>query len=227
MLNAPLAIKGVTIDLDGTLLDTIPDLAAAANAMLAELGRPPLPLETIRTFVGKGIQNLVERTLAGHIDGGADAESVARAMPIYERHYVAVNGRHTTIYPGVKEGLEKLKSMGLPLAVVTNKSGRFTLPLLEEVGFSPYFRTVVSGDTLSRKKPHPDPLLHACKTLEIAPRDMLMIGDSLNDTQAARAAGCPVFCVTYGYNEGHDVRDLDSDAIVDTLVEAAALVRKA
>ncbi|HEX2826623.1 MAG TPA: phosphoglycolate phosphatase [Burkholderiales bacterium] len=227
MLNAPLAIKGVTIDLDGTLLDTIPDLAAAANAMLAELGRPPLPLETIRTFVGKGIQNLVERTLAGHIDGGADAESVARAMPIYERHYVAVNGRHTTIYPGVKEGLEKLKSMGLPLAVVTNKSGRFTLPLLEEVGFSPYFRTVVSGDTLARKKPHPDPLLHACKTLEIAPRDMLMIGDSLNDTQAARAAGCPVFCVTYGYNEGHDVRDLDSDAIVDTLVEAAALVRKA
>ena len=227
MLSAPLAIKGVTIDLDGTLLDTIPDLAAAANGMLAELGRPPLPLETIRTFVGKGIQNLVERTLAGHIDGGADAESVARAMPIYEKHYTAVNGRHTTIYPGVKEGLEKLKAMGLPLAVVTNKSGRFTLPLLEEVGFAPYFETVVSGDTLPRKKPYPDPLLHACKALEIAPRDMLMIGDSLNDTQAARAAGCPVFCVTYGYNEGHDVHDLDTDAIVESLVEAAALVRRA
>ena len=227
MLSAPLAVKGVTIDLDGTLLDTIPDLAAAANMMLEELGRRPLPLETIRTFVGKGIQNLVERTLAGHIDGGADAETVARAMPIYERHYVTVNGRHTTIYPGVKEGLDKLKSLGLPLAVVTNKSGRFTLPLLDEVGLAPYFETVVSGDTLARKKPHPDPLLHACKALDIAPRDMLMIGDSMNDTQAARAAGCPVFCVTYGYNEGHDVRDLDTDAIVDTLVEAAALVRKA
>ena len=193
-------------------------------------GRPSsasMPFETIRTFVGKGIQNLVERTLAGHIDGGADAESVARAMPIYEKHYTAVNGRHTTIYPGVKEGLEKLKAMGLPLAVVTNKSGRFTLPLLEEVGFAPYFETVVSGDTLARKKPYPDPLLHACKALEIAPRDMLMIGDSLNDTQAARAAGCPVFCVTYGYNEGHDVHDLDTDGIVESLVEAAALVRRA
>ena len=226
-MSFPLRVSAVTIDLDGTLLDTIPDLAAAANMMLEELGRPPLPLETIRTFVGKGIQNLVERTLAGDIDGGADAESVARAMPIYEKHYMAVNGRHTTIYPGVKEGLDKLKALGLPLAVVTNKSGRFTLPLLDEVGLAPYFETVVSGDTLARKKPHPDPLLHACKALDIAPREMLMIGDSLNDTQAARAAGCPVFCVTYGYNEGHDVHDLDTDAIVDTLVEAAALVRKA
>jgi phosphoglycolate phosphatase len=152
---------------------------------------------------------------------------VAQAMPIYEKHYVAVNGRHTTIYPGVKEGLDKLKSLGLPLAVVTNKSGRFTLPLLESIGLAPYFRTVVSGDTLARKKPHPDPLLHACAALEIAPGDMLMIGDSLNDTQAARAAGCPVFCVTYGYNEGHDVHDLDTDAIVDSLVEAAGLVEKA
>jgi phosphoglycolate phosphatase len=227
VLNFPLPIKGVTIDLDGTLLDTIPDLAAAANMMLEELGRPPLPLEAIRTFVGKGIQNLVERTLAGHIDGGADAGSVMRAMPIYEKHYLAVNGRHTTIYPGVKEGLDRMKAQGLPLAVVTNKSGRFTQPLLEHVGFAGYFRTVVSGDTLARKKPHPDPLLHACATLEIPPRDMLMIGDSLNDTQAARAAGCPVFCVTYGYNEGHDVHDLDTDAVIDSLVEAAGLIRKA
>jgi phosphoglycolate phosphatase len=227
VLSFPLRVKGVTLDLDGTLLDTIPDLAAATNCMLEELGRPPLDLELIRTFVGKGIPRLVERALAGDIDGRADAELMARALPIYEKHYVALNGRHTTIYPGVREGLDQLRSRGLPLACVTNKSGRFTLPLLEHVGFAPYFESVVSGDTLPRKKPDPDPLLHACAALDIAPRDMLMIGDSLNDTQAARAAGCPVFCVTYGYNEGHDVRDLDTDAIVESLTEVARLVEKA
>jgi phosphoglycolate phosphatase len=225
VLSFPLAVKAVTIDLDGTLLDTIPDLAAAANMMLAELGRPPLDIEVIRTFVGKGITRLVERTLDA--DGAPDPALMARALPVFERCYMQVNGRHTTIYPGAKEGLDRLRAQGFPLACVTNKSGRFTLPLLDNVGLASYFKTVVSGDTLERKKPEPDPLLHAAAVLEIAPRDMLMIGDSLNDTQAARAAGCPVFCVTYGYNEGHDVRDLDTDALVDSLVEAAALIEKA
>jgi phosphoglycolate phosphatase len=225
VLSFPLAIKAVTIDLDGTLLDTIPDLAAAANMMLTELGRPPLDIEVIRTFVGKGITRLVERTLDA--DGSPDQALLARALPIFERCYMQVNGRHTTIYPGAKEGLDRLRAQGFPLACVTNKSGRFTLPLLDNVGLASYFKTVVSGDTLERKKPEPDPLLHAAAVLDIAPRDMLMIGDSLNDTQAARAAGCPVFCVTYGYNEGHDVRDLDTDALVDSLVEAAALIEKA
>jgi phosphoglycolate phosphatase len=225
VLSFPLAVKAVTIDLDGTLLDTIPDLAAAANMMLAELGRPALDVEVIRTYVGKGIARLVERTLDA--DGAPDPALMARALPIFERCYAQVNGRHTTLYPGVKEGLDELRAQGFPLACVTNKSGRFTLPLLANVGLAEYFTTVVSGDTLARKKPDPDPLLHAAAVLEIAPRDMLMIGDSLNDTQAARAAGCPVFCVTYGYNEGHDVRDLDTDALVDSLVDAAALIEKA
>lgn len=227
MLSFPLRIKAVIIDLDGTLLDTIPDLAAAANMMLAEIGRPPFDIELIRTFVGKGLVNLVERTLAGSVDGAADPALTARALPIFERCYVEVNGRHTTLYPGVKDGLDRLRAAHLPLACVTNKSGRFTLPLLDMVGLTPYFRSVVSGDTLAVKKPDPAPLLHACAALEIAPRDVLMIGDSLNDTQAARAAGCPVFCVTYGYSEGHDVRELDSDALVDSLVDAAALIEKA
>jgi phosphoglycolate phosphatase len=127
----------------------------------------------------------------------------------------------------VKEGLAVLHEQEIPLACVTNKSARFTLPLLEMVGFSRHFRQVVAGDTLPRKKPDPAPLLHASARLGVAPADMLMIGDSLNDTQAARAAGCPVFCVTYGYNEGVDVHTLDTDAVVSTLVEAARLVRKA
>jgi phosphoglycolate phosphatase len=138
-----------------------------------------------------------------------------------------MNGRHTTVYPGVRDGLAKLADERIPLACVTNKSTRFALPLLELVGFSKYFEHVVGGDTVARKKPHPAPLLHACAAFMIAPREMLMIGDSVNDTQAARAAGCPVFCVPYGYNEGRDVHTLDSDAVVGTLREAAELVCKA
>jgi len=221
-----LRVRAVTIDLDGTLLDTIPDLAAAANLMLREMERPPLEEVLVRTFVGKGIQNLVERVLAAAFDGAA-AELLPRALPIYERCYAAVNGRHTTIYPGVLEGLDALSTLGLPLACVTNKSARFTLPLLDQVRLAPYFAEVVAGDTLPRKKPDPLPLLHVCEKLSVATADMLMIGDSLNDAQAARAAGCPVFCVTYGYNEGHDVRELDVDAIVASLIEATRLIRKA
>jgi phosphoglycolate phosphatase len=225
-LRFPLLVKAVTIDLDGTLLDTIPDLAAAANLMLRELERPPLDEALIRTFVGKGIQNLVERVLAVAFDGVA-AGLLPRALPIYERCYESVNGRHTTIYPGVLEGLDALRAGGFALACVTNKSTRFTLPLLEQVGLASYFREVVAGDTLPRKKPDPLPLIHACGSLGVAPRDMLMVGDSVNDAQAARAAGCPVFCVDYGYNEGRDVRELDIDAIVGSLIEATRLIQKA
>ena len=215
------------IDLDGTLADTIPDLAAAANRMLGELGRPPLDVERIRTFVGKGIPKLVERTLADALDGTVDADSMARALPIYERCYAEVNGRHSVVYPGVSEGLRALRGMQLPLACVTNKSGRFTNPLLGHLGLARFFAQVIAGDTLPQKKPDPAQLLHACRGFNIAPGEMLMIGDSGNDAEAARAAGCPVFCVTYGYNEGRDVRELDVDAIVPSLIEAARLIEKA
>ena len=223
----PLRVKAVTIDLDGTLADTIPDLAAATNLMLRALGRPELAVERIRDFVGKGIPKLVERALAGSVEGVAPADLVARALPVFERFYVEVNGRHSVLYPGVSEGLEALRRMEFPLACVTNKSGRFALPLLEQLGLARYFEQVVSGDTLPRKKPDPAQLLHACSGFGIVPREMLMIGDSVNDAEAARAAGCPVFCVTYGYNEGQDVRALDVDAIVPSLIEAKRLIQKA
>ena len=197
-LHFPLRVKAVMIDLDGTLLDTIPDLAAAANLMLGELGRPALEEALIRTFVGKGIPNLVERSLAGSLTGAVEPALFERALPIFERCYAGVNGSRTTIYPGVKEGLDRLREQGFPLACVTNKAGSFTLPLT-----------------------------HTCAKFGIAPREMLMIGDSLNDAQAARAAGCPVFCVPYGYNEGRDVRELDIDAIVTSLLDATRLIQKA
>ncbi len=214
------------IDLDGTLLDTIPDLAAAANCMLTELGMPALPVASIRNYVGKGIANLIERTLTNSMDGKPDPNLFERAVPVYERTYREANGKHTTMYPGVKEGLDLMRAQGYPLACVTNKSERFTLPLLDYVDLSRYFVSVVAGDTLPQKKPDPEPLWHACKQMNVKPHEMLMIGDSLNDAQAARAAGCPVFCVTYGYNEGHDVQSLDVDAIVASLVDATRLISK-
>jgi phosphoglycolate phosphatase len=214
------------IDLDGTLADTIPDLAEAANLMLRELGRPALERALIRTFVGKGIPKLVERALAGGLEGRVDEGLLARALPVYERCYTEVNGRHTVIFPGVREGLQRLRAMRLPLACVTNKAERFTLALLEQLGLAGSFEQVIAGDTLPQKKPDPQPLLHACRGFAIAPGDMLMIGDSANDVEAARAAGCPVFCVDYGYNEGRDVRELDVDAIVASLIEATRLIEK-
>lgn len=222
----PIPVRAVIIDLDGTLLDTIPDLAAAANLMLRELRKPALPVDLVRTFVGKGIPKLVERTLE-EADCQSDPEAFSRALSLFERHYADVNGRHTTIYPGVREGLELLARQDFPLACVTNKSMRFTEPLLAMSGLQRYFAQVVAGDTLSRKKPDPAPLLHACAGLGVVPEKMLMIGDSVNDAQAARSAGCPVFCVDYGYNEGEDVRSLDTDAIVGTIEEAVGLIRKA
>jgi phosphoglycolate phosphatase len=219
----PLRVSAVTIDLDGTLADTIPDLAAGANAMLAELGRPELPVGRIRTFVGKGIPKLVERTLT---EAFGDAVLMERALPVFERHYAAANGRHSKLYPGVTEGLLALRYMKVPLACVTNKSARFTAPLLDQLGLAHYFEQVVAGDTLPQKKPDPAQLLHASRGFGIEPGRMLMIGDSVNDAQAARAAGCPVFCVPYGYNEGRDVRELDVDAIVGSLFEATRLIQK-
>ena len=225
-LHFPLSIKAVMIDLDGTLLDTAPDLATAANMMLKELGKTELPLETIQSYIGKGIEKLVKRSLTGNLDGEPQADLLRRAMPLYERSYEKTLYVDTRAYPGVREGLDALREGGFRLACVTNKAEAFTLPLLRAAELLDYFDIVVSGDSLPKKKPDPMPLLHACERFEIEPRDMLLVGDSLNDAQAARAAGCHVFCVPYGYNEGRDVYELDCDAIVPSLYEATKLIQK-
>ncbi len=213
--------RAVLFDLDGTLLDSAPDLAAAANAMLAELGLPARDPAVIATYIGKGIPKLVERTLTGSLDAVADPVLFARALPIYERYYAEESGRRSVPFPGVIEGLRALRDAGLPLACITNKAERFTLDLLRRTGLDGFFPVVVCGDTVARKKPDPEPVLTACARLNVRPADALMIGDSANDCQAARAAGCPVWCVPYGYNEGRPVETLDCDAIVPDLAAAA------
>ena len=213
--------RAVLFDLDGTLLDSAPDLAAAANAMLAALGLPARDPAVIATYIGKGIPRLVERTLTGNLDTAADPVLFARALPIYERYYAEESGRRSVPFPGVIEGLRALRDAGLPLACITNKAERFTLDLLQRTGLDGFFPVVVCGDTVVRKKPDPEPVLTACAQLGVRPADALMIGDSANDVQAARAAGCPVWCVPYGYNEGRPVETLDCDAIVPDLAEAA------
>ncbi len=215
-------IAAVMIDLDGTLLDTVPDLAAAAARMLAALDLPARTQEEIRSYIGKGIPNLVQRCLP------APTEALqAEALALFQEFYFEESGRRTTLYPGVLDGLERLRAMRLRLACVTNKTARFTLPLLEQKGLAPHFELVVSGDTLARKKPDPMQLAHICAEFALPPEQALLIGDSVNDVAAARAAGCPVMCVSYGYNEGGDVRDLHCDAIVQSLSEAADILRSA
>jgi len=222
LLDKPLEAAAVIFDLDGTLLDTIPDLHAAAAAMLRELGRPELSLEVIKSYVGRGIPNLVKRVLADSLAAADDDTSPpAAALESFRRHYANENGRQATLYPGVIAGLEMLKAKGIPLAVVTNKGGAFTLPLLKSSRLAPYFEVVVSGDLLPKAKPDPMPLIWACGRLNVSPANAVFIGDSINDFRAGRAAGCHVFLLPYGYNEGRDVQELDCDAIVPTVENAA------
>ncbi|CAI08487.1 phosphoglycolate phosphatase [Aromatoleum aromaticum] len=205
-------VRAVLFDLDGTLLDTIADLAEGANRMLAELGRPTRPLAEIHSFVGKGIPHLVRRCMTEN--ARASEAEIESAVMVFRRHYSEVNGRHTTIYPGVAETLDAMRAMNLRLACVTNKAGAFTLPLLERMRLDRYFDAVVSGDTLPVKKPDPAVLHHACNLLGIASAQALMIGDSANDALAARAAGMPVLLVTYGYSEGMPVDTIECDGLL-------------
>ena len=220
-----LAISAVLCDLDGTLLDTVPDLHAAANAMLRDLGRPELPRAAVSSYIGRGIPNLVKRALAASLEVADDSVPPPQeALDSFRRHYARENGRQVIVYPGVIEGLEALKAAGFPLAVITNKASAFTLPLLASTGLAGYFDVVVSGDLLPRQKPDPMALIWACGRLGVSPAEALFIGDSINDFLAGRAAGCQVFLLPYGYNEGRDVQELDCDAIVPTVDYAANLI---
>ena len=227
MKSFPLPIKAVVIDLDGTLIDTAPDLAYAAERMMADLGMPCPSPATVATYIGNGVSRLVKRVLTGDMDAEPDAALFDRALAFYQQHYGANVSRASRPFPGVVEGLKAFKAMGLHVACITNKAEQFTHPLLKDTGLFDYFELILSGDSLPRRKPDPLPLLHACQVFGIQPNALLLIGDSLNDTQAARAAGAAVFCVPYGYNRGRPVAELDLDAVVPSLADAAKMVAKA
>lgn len=217
-------LHGVLIDLDGTLMDTAPDLAAAANRMRADFGLPPLPLERIAAFVGKGAEVLVHRALTDDLNGRADPQAFARGRASFYAHYTVENGLQAIVFDRVPQALEQLRGRGLKVACVTNKPKEFTVPLLEKTDLARYFDAVVAGDEVAEKKPHPALLIEACRRMKLEPTEVMLIGDSVNDAQAARAAGCGCLLVETGYNEGEGVATLAGapglDAIVATLAEA-------
>jgi phosphoglycolate phosphatase len=210
----PAGLQAVIIDLDGTLVDTVGDFEAALGAMLSDLQLPAIARAFIQHTVGKGTEHLIRSTLA-HVK--ADAQQFDQALALYMQHYLHINGRYATVYPGVPEGLRAMKERGLRLACVTNKPSALAGPLLEAKGLRNCFDVVHGGDAFVHKKPHPEPLLKTCAALQSAPAHTLMVGDSSNDAQAARAAGCPVVLMSYGYNHGEPVQGLDVDGVYDRL----------
>lgn len=214
----------VLFDLDGTLVDSVGDLSAAANATLADLDRPAVSVEDVRRFVGNGIDALVHRCLTGSMDRPAPATDFTEARARFMSHYESCNARHSTLYAGVEEGLRALGRRGLQLGCVTNKSARFSEPLLAHFDLLERFCTVVSGDTTPRRKPAPEPLLHAASAVGVTTASTLMVGDSRHDVAAARAAGMPVVAVSYGYNHGEPIGGANPDAVVDSLEEIDELL---
>jgi phosphoglycolate phosphatase len=224
MRTGAAAIRAAIIDLDGTMLDTVPDFEAALNGMRADLGLSPISQAQIKPMVGKGSEKLIRDVLSLDYDSERVDRAFDQAMAAYQRHYLAINGERSTLFEGVLEGLEALRALGLRLACVTNKPIAFTTPLLAQKGLAPYFELVYGGDSLPRKKPHPMPLLQVCADFGLAPGQVVAIGDSSNDAEAARAAGCFVLTVPYGYNHGRPVQEINSDGIVSSLLDAANLI---
>lgn len=216
-------VRVVMFDLDGTLLDTAPQIAEAANRMLVALGKPMLPQAQITTYIGEGVQNLIKRCLVGSMHGEPSEQEFARAQPLYHGFYEA-NATASQVFAGVLPALQQLKKQGYRLACVTNKPEKFTLPLLQHAGLADFFEIVVSGDTLPKKKPDPLPLLHICQKLGTLPAEALLVGDSETDIQAAHAAGCFVVTVPYGYNQGRAIDVATVDATVQQLTEVVNLL---
>jgi phosphoglycolate phosphatase len=224
LLGGRFDVDAAIVDLDGTMVDTLGDFVVALNLMLADLPAPyrnqQVDRATVSRLVGKGSEHLLSSVLSLAGGQAGDAQTVyAQAWTSYQRHYLDIHGQHAAIYPGVVAGLQRLRQQGLKLACLTNKPTAFARPLLQAKGLEHFFDQSFGGDAFERKKPDPLPLLKTCQALGTLPQRTLMIGDSSNDAQAARAAGCPVLLVTYGYNHGEPIRGVDADAFVDSLAE--------
>lgn len=214
----------VLIDVDGTLVDSVPDLAFCVDAMMEQLDLPIRGTDQVRQWVGNGVERLVRRALINQLEGEPDEALFSQAYPIFLQLYAENTSKRSHLYPGVTEGLDYLQQQGYRLGCVTNKAEQFTLPLLKQLGLFDRFEIVISGDTLEKKKPDPLPLLYAAEQLGIPPEKSLMIGDSMSDVKAARAAGFQVICMSYGYNHGIDIRDSSPDAVIDSMAELHTLI---
>jgi phosphoglycolate phosphatase len=221
------AVDAIAFDLDGTLLDTAAELAGAVNALLAEQGLEALPVAFIRDLIGRGMANLVTRSVAASRGKAPTGGELGSLLARYQQLYGERLGTQTRVYPGVVDGLSKLRGAGFRLAVVTNKASRFVAPHLAHAGIDAFFDTTVGGDDARAKKPDPAPLDLVAERFALRPEHLLMVGDSANDALAARAAGCPVLIVPYGYNEGVPVQALACDGIVGSLSELPDLCRRA
>ncbi len=214
-----LAVKPemILIDVDGTLVDSVPDLAFCVDEMMRKIGREPWGETRVRDWVGNGVERLVRRALIGALDGEPADEEFEQAYPIFLDLYAENTSKRSLLYPGVREGLDYLKAAGYALGCVTNKAAQFTIPLLKDLGVYDDFSIVISGDTLEHKKPHPAPLLHAAEFFKVEPANALMVGDSISDVKAARAAGFTIACVPYGYNHGEDIRVASPDLVIENI----------
>ncbi len=217
----------ILIDVDGTLVDSVPDLAYCVDEMMQRLSRPAHGEAKVRDWVGNGVERLVRRALIGQLDGEPDEADFERAYPLFLELYAVNTSQRSSLYPGVREGLDYLKQQSYRLGCVTNKASQFTLPLLRDLGIHDEFEIIIAGDTLPRKKPDPLPLLHAAETLGVKPANAMMIGDSQSDVKAARAAGFQIVCMSYGYNHGEDIRHYQPDAVLDSMIEIRGVLENA
>lgn len=207
----------VLFDLDGTLVDSAPDLRQALNKTLLALDIKPRSLQQVHQWIGNGVNKLLHRGLTNSMDGIASGDDFWRAKSIFNIEYERQSGRESTLYPGVMQTLEKLSSHSIIMVCVTNKDRRFTLPLLKKLDILRYFDVVVCGDDLSNKKPHPEPLLYAANKLNIKPEKCVMVGDSASDIGAANEAKIPIICVDYGYSQGIDLNKLNIDVMISNI----------
>ena len=217
----------VLIDVDGTLVDSVPDLAYCVDRMMEQLDMPVRGEAAVRQWVGNGVERLVRRALINQLDGEPEEALFEKAMPIFMDLYAKNTSGRSSLYPGVTEGIAYLKQAGFRLGCVTNKAEQFTVPLLKDLGIYDNFEVVVSGDTLPKKKPDPMPLLHAAEVMGVTAEQSMMLGDSMSDVKAARAAGFQIVCMSYGYNHGIDIRDSNPDAVIDSMAELQGLLEAA
>ena len=217
----------MAFDLDGTLLDSVPDLTKAIQLTLAELNLPNQPLDSVRGWVGNGARVLVKRALSGNIKAEVPSDLFDIAYPIFLKHYAEHLNENSVLYNGVEQTLQALKDADILLACITNKPEQFTLPLLKELGLLELFDKVVCGDTFKHRKPHPMPLLETANFFNVSPTQAIMVGDSVNDIAAAQAAGFYSICVDYGYHGEDDVNELGANVVISHFSDISQLLQQA